>query len=137
MLNKNLIGMKKIVRIVISVSFIMWCVSGYGQMIVGKIDVNNVPYNYIGIRVYDKSVLAKTKFNLSVDYGQPLSVNSDHLLYNTKGEPMTFVSYVEIINWLDNQGWEPYMMFEPEKLSSNLLMGSSKFPPQLLFKRKE
>ena len=78
----------------------------FGQIFVGKTDINNRHLQYI--EIWDKPIKSTGKYYALVDYGQISDEdnNSSWRISNRNGTPIEFNGVVDVLNYMYRNGWE-------------------------------
>jgi len=80
----------------------------FGQVMVGKTDINNRHLQYI--EIWDKPVKSIGKSYAVIDYGQSADTdekaNSTWAISNRNGAPIEFNGIVDVLNYMYRNGWE-------------------------------
>jgi len=78
----------------------------FGQIYVGKSDINTRPLQYI--EIWDKPIKSIGKSYALVDYGQMSDAdnNASWTISNRNGAPLEFNGTVDVLNYMYRNGWE-------------------------------
>lgn len=78
----------------------------FGQIFVGKSDINTRPLQYI--EIWDKPIKSIGKSYALVDYGQKTDENNKDSwrVSNRNGAPIEFNGIVDVLNYMHRNGWE-------------------------------
>ncbi len=86
--------------------FLLISTISFGQIYVGKSDINTRPLQYI--EIWDKPIKSIGKSYAMVDYGQASDKdnNSSWRVSNRNGAPIEFNGLVDVLNYMYRNGWE-------------------------------
>jgi len=80
----------------------------FGQLMVGKTDINNRHLQYV--EIWDKPIKSIGKSYAMIDYGQSADTdekaNASWAVSNRNGAPLEFNGIVDVLNYMYRNGWE-------------------------------
>jgi len=86
--------------------FLLLSTMSFGQIYVGKADINTRHLQYI--EIWDKPIKSIGKSYALVDYGQMSEDNDKNswAIANRNGAPLEFNGIVDVLNYMYRNGWE-------------------------------
>ncbi len=85
--------------------FLLVSTLSFGQVYVGKSDINTRHLQYI--EIWDKPIKSIGKSYALVDYGQMSDDNKNSwTISNRNGAPLEFNGIVDVLNYMYRNGWE-------------------------------
>ena len=91
-------------KIIILFALIITGFSGYTQVIVDDINVNDLDIQYVELRARQKFL--STKVIVNVDYGQKFRLFVEQSIRSKDGKKLPFNSVIHALNFMDQNGWE-------------------------------
>lgn len=95
-------------------------VLGWGQTVDGVNLAEKQDVRYLKVLVADAGKFGKTRYRISVDYGQQPGGNQNFTILDDSGKPREWVSDMEVVNYFSGLGWDLMYQYRTTAGGSNV-----------------
>jgi len=93
-----------------------------GQVVDGVNLAEKKAVAYLKVLVADAGKLGKTRYRITVDYGQQPGGNQNFTILDDTGKPREWVSDMEVVNYFAGLGWSLLYQYRTQSIGGNLAL---------------